>query len=199
MQTHGVISGLVEAQWDGHQGPVPQLLCVLSLGWFSVVSFPSDFSFMSFYVISPPVKPWKDCHCSRQFQFLTPSWMFSCPSDIYASSNAHCNQLLCFGDCITKITLALKQLSPQNCLFSSVAQSCPTLQPHESQHARPPCPSPTPRVHSNSLTSIESVMPSSHLILCRPLLLLPPVPPSISLLQWVNSLHEVAKVLEFQL
>ena len=40
------------------------------------------------------------------------------------------------------------------------------------------CPSPTPRVHSNS-TSIESVMPSSHLILCRPLLLLPPIPPSI--------------------
>ena len=30
------------------------------------------------------------------------------------------------------------------------------------------------------LTSIESVMPSSHLILCRPLLLLPPIPPSIS-------------------
>ena len=29
------------------------------------------------------------------------------------------------------------------------------------------------------LTSIESVMPSSHLIVCRPLLLLPPVPPSI--------------------
>ena len=28
-------------------------------------------------------------------------------------------------------------------------------------------------------TSIESVMPSSHLILCRPLLLLPPIPPSI--------------------
>ena len=33
------------------------------------------------------------------------------------------------------------------------------------------------------LTSIESVMPSSHLILCRPLLLLPPIPPSI----WVFS------------
>ena len=31
------------------------------------------------------------------------------------------------------------------------------------------------------LTSIESVMPSSHLILCRPLLLLPPIPSSISL------------------
>ena len=36
--------------------------------------------------------------------------------------------------------------------FSSVAQSCPTLQPHGLQHARPPCPSPTPRVHSNSHT-----------------------------------------------
>ena len=32
---------------------------------------------------------------------------------------------------------------------------------------------------SLELTSIESVMPSNHLILCRPLLLLPPVPPSI--------------------
>ena len=52
---------------------------------------------------------------------------------------------------------------------------------------------------SPRLTSTESVMPSSHLILCRPLLLLPPIPPSNSLFQSVNSLHEVAKVLEFQL
>ena len=49
------------------------------------------------------------------------------------------------------------------------------------------------------LTSIESVMPSSHLILCRPLLLLPNPSQHQSLFQWVNSLHEVAKVLEFQL
>ena len=54
---------------------------------------------------------------------------------------------------------------------------CPTLRPHELQHARLPCPSPTPRVHS--LTSIESVMPSSHLILCCPLLLLRSIFPSI--------------------
>ena len=51
---------------------------------------------------------------------------------------------------------------------------------------------------SPRLTSTESVMPSSHLILCRPLLL-SPIPPSISLFQWVSSSHEVAKVLEFQL
>ena len=37
--------------------------------------------------------------------------------------------------------------------FSSVAQSSPTLRLHESKHARPPCPSPTPRVHSNSRPS----------------------------------------------
>ena len=35
--------------------------------------------------------------------------------------------------------------------FSSVTQSCPTLcKPHESQHSWPPCPSPTPGVHSDS-------------------------------------------------
>ena len=37
--------------------------------------------------------------------------------------------------------------------FSSVAQSCPTLRPHESQHSRLPCPSPTPGVHPNSCAS----------------------------------------------
>ena len=36
------------------------------------------------------------------------------------------------------------------CQFSSVAQSCLTLRPHESHHTRPPCPSPTPGVHSDS-------------------------------------------------
>ena len=41
--------------------------------------------------------------------------------------------------------------SPQkSCLFSSVAQSYPTLQPHGPQHTRPPCPSPTPGAYSSS-------------------------------------------------
>ena len=34
--------------------------------------------------------------------------------------------------------------------FTAVTQSCPTLRPHELQHARPPCPSPTPGVYPNS-------------------------------------------------
>ena len=37
--------------------------------------------------------------------------------------------------------------------------------------------------------SIESVMPSSHLILCRPLLLLPPIPPSIRVFSNESALH----------
>ena len=51
--------------------------------------------------------------------------------------------------------------------------------PHGLQHARLPCPSPSPRACSNSFTSIESVMPSNHLILCHPPLLLPSIFPSI--------------------
>ena len=52
-----------------------------------------------------------------------------------------------------------------------------SLRPRELQHARPPCPSPTPSLPK--LMSIKSMMPSNHLILCHPLLLLPPIPPSI--------------------
>ena len=47
----------------------------------------------------------------------------------------------------TNILTSILGLSVQ---FSPVAQSCPTLRPHELQYSRPPCPSPTPRVYSNS-------------------------------------------------
>ena len=76
--------------------------------------------------------------------------------------------------------------------FSSVAQSCPTLRAHELQHARPPCPSPTPGVYSNSCPSSPWCHPTSHP-------LLPPSPLALNLLQhrslshWVNSSHQVAK------
>ena len=86
--------------------------------------------------------------------------------------------------------------------MQSVQFSCSvisdSLRPHESQHSRPPCPSPTPGVHSDShpwsqwchRAISSSVSPS-------------PLAPNPSqhqtLFQWVNSSHEVAKVLEFQL
>ena len=52
-----------------------------------------------------------------------------------------------------------------------------SLQPHGLQHARPPYRHQLPR--SLKLMSIESVMPSNHLILCHPPLLLPSIFPSI--------------------
>ena len=69
---------------------------------------------------------------------------------------------------------------------SSVAQLCPTLWRYGLQHARLPCPSPTPGACSNS--SIESVMPSNHLILCSPLLP-PSIFPSIMVFSNESALH----------
>ena len=62
--------------------------------------------------------------------------------------------------------------------FSSVTQSCPTLCNPMSCSCQAAL-SFTNSQSSPELTSIESMMPSSHLILCHPLLLLPPIPPSI--------------------
>ena len=71
--------------------------------------------------------------------------------------------------------------------FSSVAQSCLTLC-DPMNRSTPGLP-----VHHQlqefRLTSIESVMPSSHLILFRPLLLLPPIPPSIRVFSNESTLH----------
>ena len=62
--------------------------------------------------------------------------------------------------------------------FSSVAQSCPTLC-DPMNRSTPGLPVHHQLPESTKLVSIESMMPSSPLILCHPLLLLPPIPPSI--------------------
>ena len=86
---------------------------------------------------------------------------------------------------------------PQSVLFSGSVVSN-SLRSHGLQHARPPCPSPTPRGYSNSCplsrwchpTLSFSVVPFSY---C-----LPSFPASGSF-KWVSSLHQVAKVLALQL
>ena len=98
-----------------------------------------------------------------------------------------------YGDCSHKIKRHLllgrkTVISLSSVQFSSVAQSCPTLCDPMN------CSMPGPSVHHQTrsslrLTSIESVMPSSHLILCRPLLLLPPTPPSIRIFSNESTLH----------
>ena len=74
-----------------------------------------------------------------------------------------------------------------------------SLRPHELKHGRPPCPSQTPGVYSNSCPSSQWC----HLTISHPLLSPSPPAPNPSqhqgLFQQVNSSHQVAKVLEFQL
>ena len=69
--------------------------------------------------------------------------------------------------------------------FSSVAQLCPTLRDPMNRSM----PGLTNTRSSLRLTSIKSVVPSSHLILCRPLFLLPPIPPSIRVFSNESTLH----------
>ena len=86
--------------------------------------------------------------------------------------------------------------------FSSVQFSrsvmSDSLWPHGLQHARLPCPSPTPGACSNSCPSSQCAIQLSHPLSS-------PSPPAFSLsqhqglFQWVSYSHQVAKVLEFQL
>ena len=103
---------------------------------------------------------------------------------------------------------------------SSVQFSCSvmsdSLWPHGLQHARLPCPSPSPRAYSNSCPSSQwyhhqlpgftqthvhwfgdAIQPSHPLSSPSPPAL--NLSPNQSLFKWVNSSHQVAKVLKFQL
>ena len=72
--------------------------------------------------------------------------------------------------------------------FSSVSQSCPTLC-DPMNRSMPGLPSITISRSSLRFMSIESVMPPSHLILCRPLLLLTLILPSIRVFSNESVLH----------
>ena len=60
-----------------------------------------------------------------------------------------------------------------------------SLQPHEPQHSRPPCPLLIPIIYPNSCPSSQWC----HLILCRPLLLLSSIPPSIKVFSNESTFH----------
>ena len=70
-------------------------------------------------------------------------------------------------------------------LFFSCCVMFRSLQPNGLQHARLPCPSPS----LFKLMSIESMMPSNHLVLCHPLLLLSSIFPSIGVFSKELALH----------
>ena len=73
-------------------------------------------------------------------------------------------------------------------MFSSVTQSCLTLCDPRNR-STPGLLSITNSRSLLKLMPIKSVMPSSHLILCHPLLLLPPIPPSIRVFSSESTLH----------
>ena len=107
------------------------------------------------------------------------------------------------GICLEADSLPLSHLdapSPLSVQFSSaqsLSRVCLFATPWTA--ARQASLSITNSLSLHKLMSIKLAMPSNHLILCRPLLLLPPIPPSIRVFSRVSSSHEVAKVLEFQL
>ena len=90
-------------------------------------------------------------------------------------------------------SLSYSMMSPEAFfLFRSVQFSClvmsNSLHPHGLQHARPPCPSPTPRVYSNSCPLSQWCHPTN-LILCGPLLFPPSVFPKIRVFSNESVLH----------
>ena len=92
-------------------------------------------------------------NCCREEPLLTPYWN-------------------CFFDLLLLLSVQFSHLVTSD-----------SLGPHGLQHARSPCLSPIPSSQSLlKLLSIESVMPSNHLILCHPLLLPPSFFPSIRVL-----------------
>ena len=103
--------------------------------------------------------------------------------------------------CLLTFIEFLKQ-APLSCIVTSVQFSCSvmsdSLRPHELQHARPPCLSPTPRFHPNPCPLSQWCHPtiSSSVV---PFSSCPQSFPASESFQWVSSSHQVAKVLEFQL
>jgi len=110
----------------------------------------------------------------------------ACPAlQVDSSPLSHKGSPRCFVWCVLSVQFSRSVVSD-------------SLQPHESQHARPPCPSPIPGVHPNPCPSSRWCHPtiSSSVI---------PSPPALSLSQhqglfkWVSSSHQVAKVISLYL
>ena len=91
-------------------------------------------------------------------------------------------------ECVFGIWIKLSSFLFSSVQFSSVTQSCLTLcDPMNRSMPGLPVHHQLPEFTQTNL--IESVVPSSHLILCRSLLLLPPIPPSIGVFSSESTLH----------
>ena len=110
---------------------------------------------------------WKCLHSK------TCTWMFAAALFINAKS---WKQPISFSEWTSGHTSRQWNIQFSSVRFSHSVMSN-SLRPHESQYTRPPCPSPTPGVHSISRPSSPWCHPA--ISSCCPLLLLPPIPPGI--------------------
>ena len=139
-----------------------------------------------FLSIPPP-----NCALARLAAFGFLNVPYSCCSTCLWHTSSNCLNFL--------LQRNIKNLVVNNSGCCSVIQSCPTLQLSGLQHARLPSPSQSSGVHSNSLSPLSWW--------CHPTISSSAISFSSclqssqhqGLFQWVGSLHQVAKVLEFQL
>ena len=112
------------------------------------------FAFSSQFCTSEPglQSPLVADFCLQIFQFETHP---SSPEDLQPINSGR----ICLGMRFLRpgsLCSLLHLGSPSSSVqFSSVAQSCPTLRPHDLHHAKPPCPSLTLGVHSDSRPSSQ--------------------------------------------
>ena len=108
---------------------------------------------------------------------------------------AHVSRRLCSSLCVLSFGLEVVTVRTGcwtawgrgSAYCCSVTESCLTLELHDVQHTRLVCASLSPG--ACSVTSVESVMPSNHLILCRPLLPPPSIFPSIRVFSHESTLR----------
>ena len=139
---------------------------------------------------------WPECHPLQQHKILEVRHRFLWLSTLLVQRIA---PIICLFYALPTFIALFSFIGLQ---FSSVQFSSSvvsnSLRPHESQHARPPCPSPTPEFTQTHAHRVSDAIQPSH-----PLSSPSPPAPNPSqhqgLFQWVNSSHQVAKVLELQL
>ena len=133
-------------------------------------------------------------HVQKQLDYMSIFYFYLVCFTFYSSYSLLPFHLVCFFNFSISsfFTVFLKPISSivekPLCQFSSVTQSCPALcNPWTA--ALQASLSITNSQSSPKTTSIESVMPSNHLLLCRPLLLLPSIFPSIKVFSNESALH----------
>ena len=114
----------------------------------------------SIFTISHPTK-WPKTHCQATIgRWADQASGASHPLQLYSSATSSMQPSWLFTQQSPSISFFLYSCNTEGILISlqSVSQFSrsvvyDSLQPHELQHSRPPCPSPTPGVHSNSSPS----------------------------------------------